>query len=82
MHRIEWFGLRSWLFSQGLHAAVYRKKPFSCGAQPPKGQGGYSHWLCTLRRGHDGMHRFNNYTWGEIGGEPIGTLYNPEDSNV
>lgn len=78
-HRIEWFGLRRWLYSQGLHAAVYRRKPFSCGAKPPKGMGGYDHWLCTLRRGHDGMHRFNNYTWGEIGGEPIGALYNPED---
>lgn len=56
-HRHDWWGLRSWLYSQGLHAAVYRKKPFSCGRQPPKGQGGYSHWRCQLRRGHDGFHR-------------------------
>lgn len=73
--RHDWFGLRSWLYSQGLHGAVYRRKPRSCGEAPPRGSGGYDHWLCQLRRGHDGLHRFNNMEWGEIGGEPIGVVY-------
>lgn len=75
--RKDWFGLRSWLYSQALHAAVYRRRPGACNQAPPLGLGGYDHWLCTLRRGHDGMHRFNAYAWGEIGGEPIGTVYAP-----
>lgn len=77
--RLDWWGLRSWLYSQALHAAVHRKKPWSCYAVPPRGQGGYDHWHCELRRGHDGMHRTGSYTWGEIGGHPIGALYAPED---
>jgi hypothetical protein len=76
--RIDWWGLRSWLYSQGLHAAVYAKKPFSCGARPGPGHGGYDHWSCHLRRGHEGMHRVNNYVWGEIDGEPIGAHQIPE----
>jgi len=61
--RHDWFGARSWLYAQGLHSAVYRKKPGSCATAPPKGSGGYTHWLCQLKRGHGGEHRFNNYTW-------------------
>lgn len=61
--RADWWGLRSWLYSQGLHAAVYKRKPFTCQAAPTKGSGGYDHWLCTEKRGHDGFHRFNAYTW-------------------
>lgn len=75
--RLDWWGLRSWLYSQALNAAVHQKKPFACNAVPPRGQGGYDHWHCRLRRGHDGMHRYNAYTWGEIGGEPIGAFYAP-----
>lgn len=78
VRRHGWFGVRSWLYFQGLHAAVNRKKPWSCGAIPPKGMGGYSHWRCILKRRHDGMHRCGNYVWGEVGGEPIGTLYEPQ----
>jgi hypothetical protein len=76
--RLDWFGLRSWLFSQALHAAVHRKKPGACNQVPTPAHGGYSHWACQLKRGHDGMHRFNAYTWGEIDGEPIGA-HNPVD---
>lgn len=76
--RHDWFGIRSWLYSQALHAAVHRRKPFACNAVPPKGQGGYDHWHCQQRRRHDGLHRFNNYVWGEIGGEPIGAIYDPK----
>lgn len=61
--RLDWYGLRSWLYSQGLHAAVHRSKPFACREVPPKGSGGYSHWHCELRRRHAGAHRFNSYTW-------------------
>lgn len=79
--RLNWYGLRSWLYLQGLHAAVHTKKPWTCQAVPPKGMGGYSHWHCRLPRKHDGMHRFNNYTWGEVGGERIGTSYEPEQAS-
>jgi hypothetical protein len=71
----DWFGLRTWLYFKGLHAAVNRKVPFTCQAVPPKG-GGYSHWHCHLKRKHVGMHRFNNYVWGDIEGEPI-SAYHP-----
>lgn len=77
--RHDWYGLRSWLYSQGLHAAVYQRKPFTCGVRPPKGQGGYNHWYCKLPRRHEGMHRFDNYIFGEVGGEPIGTVFVPKD---
>lgn len=62
-HRIDWFGLRSWLYHQGLHAAVYSRKPFTCQVTPPKGTGGYDHWFCSLSRRHDGPHRYRNYQW-------------------
>lgn len=76
--RLDWWGARSWLYHRALHAAVYRKRPDACGQSPPRGQGGYDHWLCQLRRGHEGMHRFNSYVWGEIDGELIGATHVPE----
>lgn len=79
-HRLDWWGLRTWLWQQGLHAAVHRKRPGACNQAPPRGQGGYDHWHCTLRRGHDGMHRFNAYVWGEIGGETIGVVHSKSPS--
>lgn len=63
--RIDWFGLRSWLFLVALHAAVHTKKPFACNVTPARGSGGYSHWNCHEKRKHDGPHIFNNYTWVE-----------------
>lgn len=76
--RLDWFGLRSWLYAQALHSAVHERKPFSCAAVPPRGSGGY-HWHCQLRKRHDGMHRFNNYVWGDVGGEDIGhVVHAPE----
>lgn len=60
----DWFGLRSWLYCQGLHAAVNQKKPFACNQIPPKGSGGYDHWYCPLPRNHNGQHAFRNYRWG------------------
>lgn len=69
--RLDWWGLRSWLWKQGLHAAVHAKKPRSCYEVPPRGMGGYDHWHCELRRGHAGMHRFRSHLWGEVDGEPI-----------
>lgn len=62
--RHDWYGLRSWLYSHALHAAVNRRKPFSCGEPPPRDAGGYSHWLCTRRRRHSGLHRYANMVWG------------------
>jgi len=29
--------------------------------------GGYGHWRCERRRGHEGMHRVNNYVWDDNG---------------
>ena len=63
--RHDWYGLRSWLYSQGLHAAVNLKVPFTCQEVPPKGTGGYSHWYCRKPRRHSGDHRYNNYTWAD-----------------
>jgi hypothetical protein len=62
-HRLDWFGMRSWLYRQGLHQAVHTKRPFRCNLTPPRGSGGYSHWYCGLKRKHDGPHRFGNYEW-------------------
>ena len=61
--RLDWYGARSWLFSQGLHNAVHRKKPFSCKQVPAKGSGGYDHWHCTLKKGHACPHRFQSMQW-------------------
>lgn len=60
----SWFGLRSWLYSQALHAAVHQRKPGSCQATPPRTAGGYSHWHCQRPRHHTGLHRYNNMVWG------------------
>jgi len=78
--RLDWFGLRSWLYAQGLHAAVHRKKPGACNAVPPHGHGGYDHWYCQRKRRHDGLHRVNSYVWGEIAGQPLGATYAPEEA--
>lgn len=32
---------------------------------PGEGGGGYSHWRCAHRRGHQGLHRFRNYVWAD-----------------
>lgn len=82
-HRKNWWGLRSWLYSQALHAHVHRAKPFSCKAVPPRDSGGYSHWRCQLKRRHDGLHRVNSYVWGEVGGEDLArVVYAPQDELV
>ena len=64
---INWFGLRTWLHKQGLHAAVETRKPFACNQSPPKGAGGYSHWLCHKKRGHEDPHSTGNYEWEDLG---------------
>jgi len=63
----NWFGLRSWLYSQALHAAVHRRKPFACQQVPPKGSGGYSHWHCQLPKRHAGPHQYNAARWNSSG---------------
>lgn len=78
--RHDWWGARSWLYSQALHAAVHVRVPRSCAATPPKGSGGYDHWHCTEKRGHAGLHRYRNYVWGEVGGEALGVVHAPEGS--
>lgn len=79
-HRLDWFGLRSWLYSQALHAAVHRKAPRTCQVTPARGTGGYSHWYCGLPRRHDGPHRYVNYTWD---GDPEHRVeYDPEGPEV
>lgn len=75
--KAEWFGLRRWLYYQGLHRAVERRVRWTCQAVPPRDSGGYQHWHCQVRVGawgtlrrrlgqpfrHPEPHRFNNYTW-------------------
>lgn len=74
MRRRNWWGLRSWLWTLGLHNAVHAYKPRSCAVIPPPRSGGYSHWHCELPRRHDGMHRKGNYVWGDVGGEDLGRV--------
>lgn len=38
--------------------------------------GGYAHWRCMKRRGHEGEHRFQNYVWS---GAPARVEYAPLD---
>lgn len=64
-NRLNWYGLRSWLYSQALHAAVNQRKPFSCQETPPRNAGAYSHWHCQLKKRHDGPHRFNAAEWSQ-----------------
>jgi hypothetical protein len=63
----DWFGLRSWVYSLALNAAVHDRRPGSCQQVPPKGSGGYDHWHCQRRKGHAGPHGFRNYTWDHSG---------------
>lgn len=47
-----------------------------CCARTDEAKGGYRHWRCGRRRGHDGPHRFVNYVWpsdglGEVEYDPI-----------
>lgn len=74
----NWCGARSWLYSQALHAAVYRRKPGACNQPPPKDAGGYSHWFCEEKRGHSGHHRYGNTVWGEVAGEFMPCTHVPE----
>lgn len=62
----NWFGARLWLYKLGLHAAVFERKPWSCGDQAPR-PGGYSHWTCQEKRNHDGPHRFRQARWDDTG---------------
>lgn len=78
--RLDWFGLRSYLYAQGLHAAVHSKRPFTCQVTPAKGTGGYSHWYCDLSRRHDGPHRYGNYTWD--GNAEHRVEYDPEGPEI
>jgi len=82
VRRHDWYGLRTWLYAQGLHATVYKKKPFSCGAAPEPGSGGYDHWLCQLKKRHKGEHKCGNYVWGELDGVKYSYNVAPEDENV
>lgn len=38
-----------------------------CNRSIPRVWGGYAHWRCALRRGHDLPHRYRNYTWASPG---------------
>lgn len=76
-HRHNWFGVRSWIYSQALNAAVHQRKPRACNVTPPKGTGGYSHWHCNEKRRHKGDHRFQSYTWS---GGTARVVYDPEDA--
>ena len=60
IHRTQnrWWDLRAILAGYCNH----------CPGSPIPGQGGgYLFWRCGLRRGHEGLHRSNNYVWDEGG---------------
>lgn len=61
--RHDWYGLRSYLYTQALYSAVNLKKPFSCQKAPAPHTGGYSHWFCTEKKNHKGPHRFASMMW-------------------
>ena len=65
--RRNWFGFRSWLYSQALESAVNRRKPFACQKVPPLGSGGYTHWHCELPKRHTGPHRYKSVEWTSAG---------------
>lgn len=48
-----------------------------CNRTIPPEWGGYSHWRCALKRGHDLPHRFINYTWAGPGAQ---VEYDPIDN--
>ena len=66
-HRRNWFGVRSWIYTQALHAAVHEHKPFSCHQAPGRGSGGYTHWHCQRRKHHTGTHQYRSCTWSDGG---------------
>ena len=68
----DWLGLRTWLYLQGLHAAVHVKRPGGCHAVPPKGQGGYDQH-CALDKGHEGAHRYKRVEWTAVAGHDVMT---------
>lgn len=77
--RANWWGVRSWLYKLALNSAVDHKAPFKCNATPPKGSGGYTHWHCSEKRKHKGLHRVGAYVWGEVDGEPFPVTHAPVD---
>ncbi|MFI6333249.1 hypothetical protein ACIBBG_33980 [Micromonospora chersina] len=54
----RWYDLRAVL------AGYCNNQPYP--AIPGEG-GGYAHWRCALKRGHEGMHRPRNYVWNAGG---------------
>lgn len=40
-----------------------RASLMECGHKPSPWSGAYGNWYCQLPYGHNGRHRFNNYTW-------------------
>jgi hypothetical protein len=59
IHRVKnaWYDLRAMLAGYCNH----------CPNDGTPGSGGYTFWRCGLRRGHDGLHRSNNYVWTDDG---------------
>lgn len=78
--RHDWWGARSWLYKVALNSAVDHKAPFKCNATPSKGSGGYSHWHCSEKRKHKGLHRVGAYVWGDMDGESMPVTHLPVDS--
>jgi hypothetical protein len=58
----RWTELRySWLDVKAAARGYCNDKPWT----PDERGGGYAHWRCAFKRGHDGLHRFNNYIWDD-----------------
>lgn len=67
-----------WLPTHGelrvLRADVRAVLSGYCNRSVSRQWGGYAHWRCGLRRGHDLPHRYRNYTWAGPGAR---VEYNP-----
>lgn len=65
--------IRMWLPTRGelrvLRADVAAVLSGYCNRGDSWRWGGYAHWRCGLRRGHDLPHRFRNYTWAGPGAQ-------------
>ena len=61
--RIAYRLINRWHDTVAVRAGYCNRSPWS-----PAPNGGYSQWRCAHRRGHDGAHRYRNYTWTDDGG--------------
>ena len=62
-YRIRFRAGNRWMDMRAVLAGYCNHRPWNV---PGEG-GGYSHWRCAHKRGHDGLHRSRNYVWTDDG---------------